>query len=596
MDGLANEPGVEQAGSANAQVLVVGAGPVGLTIASELVRRGVSCVVLEQRSVPTPISRAMGIHVRTLEILGFMEVLDTLPSDSPIGSSGLIEAPRQGALFISGNRVLFRWWTEPRNVQAPRRAAKGRWLPQSRLEQILQDRFEGLGGTVVLGAHVTEVRQNSQGVVAVAGNREFRGDWLVACDGGRSAIRKSLGLSFAGKTHKNDLLLADVDLEWDSGHMPDWASNPDQPLVHWLTPKGLFQVWKMPHRSDWRLMTIIPASTDTKSPVENTQELMQRLLVERTGDKSIRITGVTWMSSWRLSERMIPAYRRGRVFLAGDAAHIHSPMGGQGLNTGVQDAYNLAWKLASVVKGSGRPMLLDTYEEERLPIARSVLRWTRVLAKAVGPSHVFVRDRLIVRHFLMVNLLRLSAVRGWLLLTVSQLRINYRNRSLSRSVGSFNRSAPQAGDRAPDARAVKYPDLLPTTLFDEFRDTRWQLMLFQGSGSGASTEGQLFEIAEHIEGEFASEIKVLVILKNDANPDPQQPKGLVILDREGDMHTAYGADVACLYLLRPDGYVGFRCRPPAESPLVTYLKRVFQPIVSSPHQATGIMVGDRATN
>lgn len=581
-----------QAAGANAQVIVVGAGPVGLTIASELVRRGVSCVVLEQRSVPTPISRAMGIHVRTLEILGFMEVLDTLPVDGPGGS---IEAPRQGALFISGDKVIFRWWTEPRNVRAPRRSAKGRWLPQSRLEQILQDRFEELGGTVVLGAQVTEVRQDSQGVVAVAGGREFRGEWLVACDGGRSAIRKSLGLSFAGKTHKNDLLLADVDLEWESGHMPDWASNPDQPLVHWLTPRGLFQVWKMPHRSDWRLMTIIPASPDTKSPVENTQELMQRLLVDRTGDERIRIKGVTWMSSWRLSERMIPAYRRGRVFLAGDAAHIHSPMGGQGLNTGVQDAYNLAWKLASVVKGSGRPILLDTYEEERLPIARSVLRWTRVLAKAVGPSHVLVRNRLIVRHFVMVNLLRFSAVRSWLLLTVSQLRINYRNRSLSRSAGTFNRNAPQAGDRAPDARAVKYPELLPTTLFNELRDTRWQLMLFQGSRSDAATLSQLFRIAARIESEFAAEIKGLVILKDVGELNPEQQKRSVIFDREGDMHTAYGADTACLYLLRPDGYVGFRCGPPAESALITYLERVFLPIVSSPHHTTDILVGDLAT-
>lgn len=566
----------------DARVLVVGAGPVGLTVGCELARRGVSCLVLEQRSVPTPISRAMGIHRRTLEVLGFMEVIDTLPSSPPD------EPPRQGGLFMSGDRVIFRWWSE----KPGRRSTKGRWLPQSMLEQMLQDRFERLGGRLELGVAVTAVQQDSNGVVAVAGDREFRGEWLVACDGGRSAIRKSLGLTFGGKTHKHDLLLADVNLEWESGQPPDWARMPDQPLVHWLTPRGLFQVWKMPHRTDWRLMTIIPARPGTTSPVENTQELMQRLLTEGTGDPTLRITGVTWMSSWRLSERMIPAYRRGRVFLAGDAAHIHSPMGGQGLNTGVQDAYNIAWKLAMVAQGTGSPMLLDTYEEERLPIARRVLKWTRVLAKAVGPAHVLVRNQVIVRHWLMVNLLRIRAVRAWLLTSVSQVRVNYRNRSLSTSVGSFGRTAPRAGDRAPNASGFVYPDLSATSLFDEFRHPRWQLMLFEGEGSDRPARDRLFALAAKIEADFGESIKALVILRREGAPVAWE--GRTVIDREGDMHSVYGADTACLYLVRPDRYIGLRCRPAEEDSVFAYLGRVFESPVPGRRESTSALVDEKA--
>lgn len=566
------------------QVIVVGAGPVGLTIGCELALRGIPCVILEQRSVPTPISRAMGIHRRTLEVLGFMEIIDSLPASPPN------EAPRQGGLFMSGDKVVFRWWSE----KPGRRSTKGRWLPQSMLEQMLQERFEKLGGTLELGVGVTGVRQDSEGVVAVAGDREFRGKWLVACDGGRSAIRKSLGLPFGGKTHNLDLLLADVDLEWDSGQRPVWATLPDQPLVHWLTPKGLFQVWKMPHRSDWRLMTIIPAQPGTSSPVQNTQELMQRLVTERTGDPHLRITGVTWMSSWRLSERMIPAYRRDRVFLAGDAAHIHSPMGGQGLNTGVQDAYNLAWKLAMVVQGRGRPMLLDTYEEERLPLATKVLRWTRVLAKAVGPAHVLIRNRVIVRHYLMVHLLRIPAIRTFLLTSVSQVRVNYRNRSLSTSVGNFGRTAPKAGDRAPNAFGFSHPDLAPTTLFDEFRDTRWQLLLFEGEKSEESSLDRLSETASKVAADFQDEIETLVILRHESSSDIRQ--GRTIIDREGDMHSAYGADHACLYLLRPDRYIGLRSMPASETSLFEYLARVLEPPTSNRRKAKGDLVGERAAD
>ena len=312
---------------------------------------------------------------------------------------------------------------------------------------------------------------------------------------------------------------------------------------------------------------------DPKAPTTTTTwELMQRLLTERTGDTSARITSAPWLSSWKLSERMIQTYKKGRMFLAGDAAHIHSPLGGQGLNTGVQDAYNLAWKLAAVVRGHSSEHLLETYEAERLPIAKSVLRGTRALAQltvAATPA------RRILRNLLVPQVVRVAYVRAWFISQLSQVGVNYRRSSLSVSSGRFSRLAPHAGDRAPDAPATK-PDMLQhTSVFLEISEPCWHLLLFQGAQSDAADLIALDEIASRVEVRFGAEVRPHFILRRKQAADVVGAVPSVLMDEAGDVHSTYAVVGCCMYLVRPDGYIGFRGQLADAKAMFDYLRRVF---------------------
>lgn len=555
-------------------VLVVGAGPTGLTLACELLRRGVSCRVVEQRESATPMSRAMGVQRRTLEIFGAMDVIDAVVPELALERAANNPAPTKtlGAMFVVNGRPFLRWPNAPANPQRVGVGFSGRWLPQSDLEQALQRRLEALGGRVELNRGLTAIREDGQEMVATAGGEEYRADWIIGCDGGRSVARKLLGFPFTGSVHASALLLADVEIAWNKEAAPAWVTREDRAMNVFIGPEGAFLVMRLPRMRGWRLIAIV-AVPDRQAPVpEPTVELMNRLLKERTGEQDVHIGSVTWMSSWRLSERMVPAYRKGRVFLAGDAAHIHSPIGGQGLNTGVQDAYNLAWKLAYVVKGLAGHALLSTYEEERLPIARRVLRMTRWLTKPFEPAHHLVT---VARSGALAQVFRVPAARAWTQLQLSQLKVNYRNSSLSSSEGTFTRQAPAAGDRAPDALCTAYPSLAPTNLFEATRGTTWNLLVFQGDTGDRAKLETLRDVAVEAAEAFGSELRPHIVVKSQQEADQVGWTGSVLIDRNKEAHTTYGALKPSMFLIRPDGYVGLRSSTLSAAGVARYLGRVF---------------------
>ena len=239
----------------------------------------------------------------------------------------------------------------------------------------------------------------------------------------------------------------------------------------------------LPGDRRWRLVSDIAPAEGEEAPRASV-ELFQELMAERAKDAKTNISNPTWMSNFKISRRMVTGYRRERAFLMGDAAHIHSPVGGQGMNTGIQDAYNLGWKLALVIKGKAPDELLDTYEEERMPVAREVLKGTNVSTNLVvsrNPALRFVRDRTLS------HVMGSGLVQETLLKRVSQLDVNYRKSSLSESYASPQtllpgrrqdgfrlkdwlnlRGGPKAGDRAPQGRCLRYPSREETSLFQEF--------------------------------------------------------------------------------------------------------------------------------
>jgi 2-polyprenyl-6-methoxyphenol hydroxylase-like FAD-dependent oxidoreductase len=325
-------------------VLIVGAGPTGLTLALDLTRRGIPCRLIDAAEIPFPGSRGKGIQPRTLEIFDDLGVIEAI-----LATGGLYPKLRLHAGLLSlcvGSLGSAKRSTE--NVPYP-----NLWmLPQSRTEAILRDRLSSLGCQVEFGKAVTTFQQDETGIEATLSTGErVRADFLVGCDGGHSTVRRELGLKLEGEAiDEKPVLVSDVEIdELDRSDWHVWPVCKGGPIG--LCPLPGTTLFQLTGKAE-------TLAADTEGAVRRT-----------TGQ---RIARVAWSSIYRPAVRMVKRFRVGRVFLAGDAAHVHPPAGGQGLNTGVQDAYNLGWKLAHVLRG-GPGCLLDTYEAERLPIAAAVL-------------------------------------------------------------------------------------------------------------------------------------------------------------------------------------------------------------------------------
>jgi hypothetical protein len=274
---------------------------------------------------------------------------------------------------------------------------------------------------------------------------------------------------------------------------------------------------------------------------------------------------------------MVDRYRVGRVFVAGDAAHIHSPFGGQGMNTGMQDAVNLAWKLALVLAAKAPVALLDTYHEERLPVAQRVLRDTdrnTKLLLAHNPLAKFVREHVVAR----------PQVQAYLVQRGSQLNVHYRASSLSRTYHTAQdisawrafRRAPHAGDRAPQAVGEDVPSGSRLSVFDLLREPTWHLLLFAGSGRDMEGNAQLVRLGQRVEALYGDTIRTHLIVATRDTPRTIGWLGHVVLDAQRELHTRYGVSRHALYLIRPDGYIAFRSQPANERQLLKYLRQTLR--------------------
>lgn len=458
-------------------VLIAGAGPTGLTLAIELTRRDVAVRIVEQADGPFLGSRGDGLQPRTLEVFEDLGVLDA------VLAAGELPWPIRG---YDGHDVVFEGRMaeieEPRpDVPYP----NGVMLGQSRTEGILRARLAELGGAVEFGTALTGFTQDADGVtatLATAGGAEtVRASHLVGADGGRSTVRKTLGIPFEGVTDESiRMLLGDVA-----------ADALDREHVHWFgdpaTPRAGIMMSPLPGTDQFQFAAPLEG--------EPTLEGLQALLDRTSGRTDIELRDLTWSTVWRPNVRLAARFREGRVFLAGDAAHVHPPTGGQGLNTGVQDAYNLGWKLAD-----GDPALLDTYETERRRVAQEVLELSsRILRRyAEGSADAHERGA-----------------------ETRQLGLTYRTAPASAGIVA-------AGDRAPDA-PLRTPDGRSVRLFELFRGPHATTLVF---GTPAPAGPNAWVVAR---------------------PGAAVPGALV--DADGHAHRAYGASTGTVVSVRPDGYL-----------------------------------------
>ncbi|MFC8200883.1 FAD-dependent oxidoreductase [Streptomyces sp. NPDC057298] len=408
-------------------VLIVGAGPTGLVLALDLARRGVRALVVERSAALFPGSRGKGIQPRTMEVFDDLGVLDAIRAAGGVYPVGMVwqDGRRQGE---------HRMFDETEATEAEPYAG-GPWMvPQWRTQSILAARLAELGGSVAFGRKLVGVEQDTDGVTARFGSgAPVRARWAVAADGGRSAVRRALGIAMTGETvDPAPTLVADIrvtGLDRDNWHVFPPAGG-----------EGFLAICPLPHTQDFQL---VGNFTDPATQPDLSLDGIRKLVATRTHLAADDVTEVRWASDFRPRAAMADRFREGRVFLAGDAAHVHSPAGGQGLNTSVQDAYNLGWKLAAVLREGAPAALLDSYEEERLPVA------ARMLGLSTGVHRGEVR-------------------RG---AATQQLGLGYRGSALAVDTrADLPEGALRAGDRAPDGIRAG------VRLFDAFRGPHWTLL------------------------------------------------------------------------------------------------------------------------
>ncbi len=395
--------------------------------------------VVDGAAGPATTSRALGLQPRGVEVLDRLGALDDLPARSV--------AMRQVVVHVGGREI------GRLALAAPTRLLRrpGLVVSQAEVEGGLRRRLAQLGGAVEWGHGLEDIDPAGTGAVTATleDGEIVPASWVVGCDGAHSRVRKSAGIGFPGVPLVERFLIADV-----RAALPLARDS----VAVWLDGEDLVAAFPLPGTDLWRLMAPAPDPSGESSPVAVLAQLTA-LLALRSGIAPGTVEEALWTSSFRFHRRLADTYRRGRVLLAGDAAHIHSPFGGQGLNTGLGDAENLAWKLALVAAGRAAPALLDTYEAERRPIAQEVLASTSGMTRMMlGGS----RGARLVRDHVLVPLLNLPPVQRLIWEQASQLRTSYRGGPLGRR--SVRR--PQPGDRVPDL-GCRRPDGTSTRLHAE---------------------------------------------------------------------------------------------------------------------------------
>jgi 4,5-epoxidase len=437
-------------------VLIAGAGPTGLTLACGLLANGVAARVVDRAVAPAGTSRALGLQPRGIEVLERLGALNSLPERA-------LQVERI-VVHINGKHAA----TVAVGQRTPLVTRPGLVISQADVEAGLRQRVTELGGQIVWGREVAAAEQDPDGVtVGFADGDQRRVSWLVGCDGARSRVRQLAGVGFPGVPFAERFLLVDVHADLPlSRHS----------IYSWLDADTVFGAFPLPGEDVWRLMvpTADPGTEADRMTDEAVLAEVTRQLGERTGCDPALVGDPEWVTSFRVHRRLADSYRNGRILLAGDAAHVHSPFGGQGMNTGIGDGENLAWKLAVVVKGTADQQLLDSYEGERRSVAAKAVRSTGAASNLVLGNHLVAR---LLRDRVVVPLMNRASMQRRVWEYTSQLKVTYRDGPLGRQGRRwFSGQGPLPGDRVPDIECVRAEGGGQTTLHAEL-GSRWALAL-----------------------------------------------------------------------------------------------------------------------
>jgi pentachlorophenol monooxygenase len=509
------------------QVLIAGAGPIGVTAAIELARRGIACRIVDPLAEPPQYAKAVGVQPRTLEVFEGMGVLRRI-LDAAVLMRGQI-------VYVNGEQVAQLDMTLPDDVPFGFIA-----IPQYATEAILRDELAQHGVHVQRGVRVAGFNQDGDGVTVTlagdAGEQTVRAAYLIGADGAHSVVRKCLGLTFEGAAFEEQYMLGDVEVDWS---MPRGYGVRSMHQTDGKTDDVLVCI-PLPGRSRYRMSMLVPdeLSNGDTPQLPHIQAVLDRLSPEPTTARNLR-----WSSVFRISHRIVDTYGKGRVFVAGDAAHIHPPTGAQGMNTGIQDAHNLAWKLALVLSGHAAPGLLESYDAERRPVGEEVVgRTVRSAREGIGSD---------------------STDADYVIRREAQLLINYAGSPIV---------ANGAGGRAPDATGLTRDAVTgPLRLFELLGRREHTMLLYAPDGP---VDVATFERAAAAAVSAAhGHIDVYLIAAPGADVGATQLP--LIRDIASDFAKAYTPSGASAYVVRPDGYLGLAASRVDPAELVTHLRATF---------------------
>lgn len=517
-------------------VLTVGAGPVGLTAAAAFTHHGLSCRIIDKSVAANDKSKALAVWSRSLELLDGLGLAESFVQ-SGLKLSG-------ASIYAEGKRLVHLKLT---GTDSP--YGFPLMIPQNLTEQLLTEHLLHKGVMIERGVELTTFSESADAVTCNLRHADGREEtlavpWLIGCDGAHSTVRHTLGMEFTGHAEPNDWMLADVSIEGSLAK--------DEVSVFWHE-KGVLAFFPIDqHR--FRVIADEGLATDGAANHDLTLAEAQAK-VDESGPGGLTLSAPNWLANFRINERKVADYRRGRVFLAGDASHIHSPAGGQGMNTGMQDAFNLAWKLALLQQGRGLvEPLLQSYSSERSAVGDQVLknaeRFTgvatirspvaQVLRNHIAPilgSFQFVQDKIKDDWF--------------------ELSINYRHSALSTEDWPTLTGGMAAGDRLCNANLTAQDGQL-TTLFAVVRGNLHALLLLPAAD--ADSVSHMLTIADEAAHAFPNIFSPHVILKT-ARPNVAITNAPVWLDTDGRVHEKLHAVSPSLVLVRPDGYIGYRSQP-----------------------------------
>jgi 2-polyprenyl-6-methoxyphenol hydroxylase-like FAD-dependent oxidoreductase len=557
----------------NGSVLVVGGGPVGLTMACELLRHGVDCRIVDQNAAPQPWSKAAAVSARTMEVWQDMGIVErALERGRPVFGVNLhrgLERFAQVSIHVEGTPFPYIFG-----------------MAQRETELMLAKRLDELGGRFEREVKLAGFSQDDDGVSATLVHRDGREEqmrtpWLVGCDGAHSTVRQGLDLPFEGSTFEETIVQGDLKVDFP------FAADPNEAQV-FVSPAGPIGMIPLLDEGRYRVLVLGIADPPDEPPLE----MLQQIVGQRCPE-GVHVYDPAWTVSFRFHGRIVPRYRSGSVFLAGDAAHIHSPAGGQGMNMGIQDAYNLAWKLALVQRGVCSEEILDSYDLERRPVGQRTVDVTDAATKR-AMRMMTLRSPLAqsLRNQAMSFILNAGILQGRAFRSIGQLSVSY---AASPIVGDHHRSVwrseligtraderpttadwikftngPGAGERVPDL------DLADgRTLFEVMRGTKHVLLLFDGAAASEEGYRNLSAIGDRVTRRYGEHVGVRVVVPFDRKPDALDWDGDVLLDEDGAVHEHFGCGSEALYLIRPDGYVGYRSQPAAQDELFRYLETIF---------------------
>jgi 2-polyprenyl-6-methoxyphenol hydroxylase-like FAD-dependent oxidoreductase len=509
-------------------VIIVGAGPTGLSLACQLARYGIDFVVAEKNEGVTNLSKAVGVQARTLEIYEQMGLAAPAVERGAIASRArLLEGGK-----VRGEMLLSKFGRDlspyPYLLL----------LEQSRNEELLYEYVRNHQRDVLWNTELESFSQTAAGVTAHiklldGESQTINAKYLVGCDGANSFVRRGLGLTFEGSTFERLFYVVDARVDWELPHDAVQVALARDVFTAFFPMKG---------ESRYRVIGTFPEGV-SKEGGEVVYEEIERQ-IKSDAKLQLGISDVRWFSLYKVHSRRVNKFSEGRCFIAGDAAHIHSPAGAQGMNTGIQDAYNLGWKLALAVKGIGGEKLLETYNEERLENAKRLLETTdRLFDLVAGSGRMMSFIRTTIFPPVAGTLVKFAAFSRRVFPLISQIGITYRDRSLSDHAGGAGFKV-RAGDRMP------YFLIDGQSIYDHLREPKFHLLTFS---DGRDDEQK---VRDEVEREYAGLV--------DYN-------GFALDSRAKEV---FGTDKPFAILLRPDNYIGFVAAEFSPDKLRAYLERL----------------------